>query len=265
MIKFLLKLVVLSVCVLVPATQSFSQDETNGVNGGYVGSDRWFVQMRQSAANQAMLRSIAGARSVRESPPDFVEFAGQIVFPDGRNPFPGGHFPDLRIKSTDANADAVERAPFVSEDGGFYSVFKKGQSYDVSWMYMMGGREKFFSLTIDPNAPRQLKQAIPYTPGKSNDVNREGASGSELGESPNSPSRNPGANSDQTPADVSVFDLSGVPNPPTTFLEQQLLDLARSNVTSWRDHEKLAKYYQTKGDAQRANAEFARAKYWREH
>ena len=151
--------------VLIASGQALSQNGTNGVNGGYVGSDRWFAQMRQSAANQAMLRSIAGARSVQQLPADYVEFAGQIVFPHGKNPFPRGRFPDLRIRCRNQSADNVERAPFVDDEGGFYTVFMKGQSYDFYWMYFAGGKEKFAVININSDGPRQRKVAIPYSPG----------------------------------------------------------------------------------------------------
>ena len=65
--------------------------------------------------------------------------------------------------------------------------------------------------------------------------------------------------------DPRAFDLSGIPKPPTNFEEQQLLEYARENGTSWSQHEKLAQYYEKKGDMLRAKAEHEKAKYWREH
>jgi len=67
------------------------------------------------------------------------------------------------------------------------------------------------------------------------------------------------------PPYASSFDLSGVPNPPRTFEEQQLLEYARESGTSWSEHEKLATYYERKGDRRRANVEHEKAKYWRNH
>src|ERR1051326_6462322 len=93
------KLLLVSFFVLLAAGHAYSQNGTNGIYGGYVGSDRWFTEMRQSPANQAMLRNIAGVRSAQQLPADYVEFAGQIVFPHGKNPFPRGRFPDLRIRA----------------------------------------------------------------------------------------------------------------------------------------------------------------------
>src|ERR1044071_7895176 len=159
------KLLLVSLFVLLAAGHAYSQNGTNGIYGGYVGSDRWFTEMRQSPANQAMLRNIAGVRSAQQLPADYVEFAGQIVFPHGKNPFPRGRFPDLRIRARNQSSDSVERAPFVDNEGGFYTVFKRGQSYEFYWMYFAGSKERFAVINIDPNGPRQRKVAIPYSPG----------------------------------------------------------------------------------------------------
>lgn len=155
--------VLLLVTVIAAGQEAAGQSATNGIYGGYVGSDRWFSMMRQSAANQAMLQALAGTRDPRRVPPDYVEFAGLIVFPGG-NPFPKGRLPDLRIEARDKSADPVERAPFVDDSGGFYTVFKKGQTYDVSWMYYFGGRETFASIYVKPEGSPQRGLAIEYTP-----------------------------------------------------------------------------------------------------
>ena len=97
-----------------------------------------------------------------------VEVAGQIVFPNGNNPFPGGHFPDLRIRCRNQDVDSVERAPFVNDDGKFNTVFQRGQTYDFYWMGFIGGKEKFATVSIEANGPPQQKLKVPYTPNNGN-------------------------------------------------------------------------------------------------
>ena len=75
--------------------------------------------------------------------------------------------------------------------------------------------------------------------------------------------RNSNANANQPPPGANTFNLSGVPNPPRTFEEQQLLEYARGNGRSWSEHEKLANYYEKKGDLARARAERKKADYWK--
>ena len=245
---------VLLVTILQP------QNATNGVYGGYVGSDRWFAMMRSTAANQAILRSLGKSADPRALPPDYVEFAGAIVFPGGKNPFSGGRFPDLRIvatdKAADKAADSVERAPFIDENGGFYTVFKKAQTYNVSWMYYFGSREMFSSITVPANSPRQVRQAIEYkTPAP--------AATTIPAETPRSSAAAPQAEAKPPiPPNVNTFDLSGVPRRPTTLEEQQILDDV-SDPASYVAHERLARYYEKKGDKARAAAEYAKARYWR--
>ena len=262
MIKSLLKWAVFSVFVLASAIQTFGQNGTNGVNGGYVGSDRWFAQMRQSAANQAMVRDIAGVRSAQQLPADFVEFAGQIVFSHGKNPFPRGRFPDLRIRPRNQNADRVERAPFVDDEGGFYTVLKRGQTYEFYWMYFAGSKERFAVINIDPDGPRQRKVAIPYSPGTTTQRS-DGPSSSPYPRQIDRSQRDREANVNLSLAYAKSFDLSGVPNPPRNFEEQQLLEYGRGSGTSWSEHEKLANYYDRKGDTRRAKAEHEKAQYLR--
>jgi hypothetical protein len=65
------------------------------------------------------------------------------------------------------------------------------------------------------------------------------------------------------PADAGRFDTSGLPPRPTTFEEHQIFE-DLNDPTSARAHERLAQYYQKKGDIKRANAEFEKARYWRD-
>lgn len=110
-----------------------------------------------------MLQSLTGAKASQKLPADYVEFSGLIVFPGG-NPFPGGQLPDLRIAPRDPQADPVERAPTLDDKGCFYTVFKRGQTYDVFWMYYFGSREKFAEIHIEPEESPSRKSVIEYIP-----------------------------------------------------------------------------------------------------
>jgi hypothetical protein len=224
---------------------------------GHVGSDEWFAQMRKSAANQAMLKALMRKHGGQQLPADYIEFAGRIVFPEG-NPFPKQRIPDLRIKCRDSQADDVERAPFVDDEGGFYTVFKRGQSYDLYWMYAFGSREKFASIFIKPDGPARRKHVFEYRPHASD--NR----GSEV-DWPAIPTRAP-QQAAAPPVDVDTFDLSGFPPQPTNFEEQQVMEEIKYATTAALKalaHERLARYYEKRGDQRRAKAEYAKAAYWR--
>jgi hypothetical protein len=233
------------------------QSSTNGVYGGYVGSDRWFSEMRKTASNQALIQSLGGDRNRREISDDYIELAGQIIFPEG-NPFPKGQLPDLRINCLDKSADEVERAPFIDSDGVFYTVLKKGQSYDVSWMYYFGSREKFSTIVMRPDGPKQRKLAIEYRTGsqdtgsRNREKDQPAAVDSNRGRSANS-------------LDFNHYDLSGFPRQPTNFEEQLVLEeikYAKDPASKARAHEKLARYYEKRGDRKRANDEFEKSEYW---
>lgn len=246
--------VALQGCVIVFGTIS-SQNATNGIYGGYVGSDRWFAMMRQTAANQAMMRSLARTTDPQKLPPEYVEFAGQITFPGG-NPFPAQRLPDLRIVSRNQAADEVERAPFVDDNAGFYTVLKKGQTYDLFWMYYFGSREQFASITVRPDAPRQIRQSIAYTAPNT-------SAGTTAAQSQEVARPSPATPRPAAPANADRFDTSGLPRTPANFEEQQLAEIVREDGKSALGHEKLAAYYEKKGDVARANAEREKANYWR--
>jgi len=161
-----LMLLVMLVAALSAGSLQAAEIASGGIYGGYVGSDRWFSEMRRSAANRAMLQSLAGKGNSKKLPADYVEFAGQIVFPEG-NPFPKDQLPDLRIEARDKGADPVERAPSIDKDGSFYTVFKKGVTYDLYWMYYFGSREKFATLHVRQEGERQRKVSIEYRPPQS--------------------------------------------------------------------------------------------------
>lgn len=153
--------VVIGAIVLSAGVSLGGESASNGVYGGYVGSTSWFSAMRRSAENRAMISSLAGRRGHEGLPAGYVEFAGQIVFPDG-NPFPDRRLPDLRIVPRDRNADPVERAPRLDRDGAFYTIFRKGETYDLYWMYYFGSRERFATIHVRVEGPRERKLAIPY-------------------------------------------------------------------------------------------------------
>jgi hypothetical protein len=138
--------------ILVAVGTLEAQNASNGINSGYVGSDRWFVRMRESSRNQAMLASLSrSGKATSGVPQDYVEVAALLVFPDG-NPFPAKRLPDLRILCRNPSADPVERAPWIDENTGFYTILRKGETYDLFWMYYFGGREKFAEISIARNA-----------------------------------------------------------------------------------------------------------------
>ncbi len=146
--RYLLLVVATVALSVLPAA---AQSSTNGVYGGYVGSDRWFADMRRTPAS-----------STPTVPPDYVEASGLIVFPEG-NPFPRKRLPDLRILARDQVADPVDRAPYVNDPGNFfYTVLKKGLQYDISWMYYFGDRERFATVYVDPSGPAQRSYVFEY-------------------------------------------------------------------------------------------------------
>ncbi|MBI1898169.1 MAG: hypothetical protein HYS04_16785, partial [Acidobacteria bacterium] len=204
----------------------------------YAGSARWFEQMRQGARDMAMISALGRGTGREPLPPDYIEFAGVISFAKG-NPFPGGHLPDLRIACRNRSADPVERSPHINdEDGSFYTVFKRGQVYDLSWMYYFGGREKFASIAIDADGPKQRMATFVYP--SSGSVVADHPAGSPAASSPR-----PTTAAADLPARVAAplahgtgdsswrqagaiepdkFDLSGFPARPRDFEEQRILD-----------------------------------------
>ena len=254
--------VILSLSHLV-AEKLYPQSPANGVLNGYVGSDKWFSEMRKSAANQAMLKALSGKSNPKRLPTDFIEVAGIIRFPNG-NPFPAGQLPDLRIQGKDPKTDSVERAPYVSKDGSFYTVLKKGQTYDLYWMYYFGSREKFASIHIEPAGKPQRKYSVEYITETEDPVETKSPAPDEP--KPRDPPAIPVPKEEATPpADADEFDLSGFPSQPTNFEEQTILEsikFAASPALKAIAHEKLASYYKKNGPAAKAQSEYAKAHYW---
>ena len=233
-----------------------AQSASNGIGGGFMGSSRWFADMRASAANQAMLRTLAGSRGAsRTLPPGYVEFAGLLAFPHG-NPFPGGRLPDLRILCADPQADPVERAPFLDRSGGFYTVLKRGQTYVFSWMYYFGSKEAFLRLRVPADAPARWRKVL-VVPTAAPPSQTAAPAASAPPAAPPRPAL--------SLAEASRFDLSDFPPQPTTFEEQQVLAAIQAASTPALKafaHRKLSQYYAHKGDAARAREEAAKADFW---
>lgn len=243
--------------LLASALPLLSQNPSNGAFGGYLGSDRWFSQMRQQAANQALIRSLGGsAARNRPLPPDYVEFAGLLEFPGG-NPFPKGRLPDLRIRCSEPARDGVERAPHVDEAGAFYTVLKRGCTYEVCWMYYFGSKEAFARVVVPAQGPATLQQRIPYQAQES--------------AKPAAPKPEPRATPRSglpamDPAEADRYDLTGFPAQPTTFDEQAIQEAIRgANDPALKAiaHGKLARWHEARGDRSRAERESAKAAYWR--
>ncbi|MBI4511593.1 MAG: hypothetical protein HY698_18305 [Deltaproteobacteria bacterium] len=134
-------------------TSAMAQSTTNGVGGGYVGSDHWLRGMTQTgllngARNEAEryrynTPKIKGSRSKdKRKETRTIALHGKIVFPEA-NPFPRGRFPTLLLTSRNHKKDSVEHSAWPSEDGTFHAELIPGQTYDVSWMYTFGEREQF--------------------------------------------------------------------------------------------------------------------------
>lgn len=241
----------------------------NGVYGGYVGSSRWFDSMRQSAANMAMLQSLGGASARQPVPPDYSEVSGIFTFVQG-NPFPKNRLPDLRILCANQTADPVERSPFITQSEGeppsFYTVLRRGQTYQFSWMYYFGGKEVFATLTVPSNDGKQLRMVV--------SVDRKGAGRIQFaGNPPTNDASDPltPASGSQAGADApsqvgpDLWALQGLPNPPTTPDEEQVIAMihtAKSPGTKAAAHQRLAEYWETKGEPAKAKRERARAQYW---
>src|ERR1043166_6311637 len=255
--------VVTALGVLVPLAL-VAQSSTNGIGGGYVGSSAWFASMQRSAENMAMLRALGGGVAGRVKdpvPPGYSEIAGQLVFPKG-NPFPKGVVPELQISAEDQTVDGLRRSPVLRQNQSayaFYGVLKRGLTYDFGWLYALGSKDVFGTLTLGEDAPGQVQLVISYD-----------SFGSVRFETPGAPSQfavRGGPRAVRTPSapppDADRYDMSGVPNPPTNFDEQKLAELRRADGKRWDLHLQLARYYEKKGDTKRAAAEYEKSKYWK--
>lgn len=260
-------LVLVLIFLVIPFGDRVSaENAANGIEGGYVGSDQWFVMMRKSAENWALYKALSGSADYRKLPGDYIELAGMILFPGG-NPFPDKRIPDLRIRCRNLLADTVERAPRLDKQGGFYTVLKKGQIYDFYWLSNSGTREIFKSVTVNRDGMKQRKATFEYNLRKLAPVGTF--------PSPN-PSPAPAKIQMQpenaaTPEDLPLsendqFDLSEFPAQPENFDAQLIDDAMRAAQTPLMKafaHQMLGDYYFKRGDSAKAEAEYLKAKYWR--
>ncbi len=222
-------------------------DGRAGVDAGYAGSEVWFDTMRKLPANEALVLALAKTNFVAGVPFDCVEVAGTITFPDG-NPFPDQRLPELNISCRDQGADAAVRVPRLDDAGHFYTVFRRGQTYEFYWKRGKD-REKFCTLQVSADAQQRQKLAVPYPPTKA--------------ASPGNPVDAPS----EVPRDrASIFreyDLSGFPPNPSSAETKKIAEaikFARSNSARAEAHEMLARYYRdAKLDNTRAAVEFKKA------
>ncbi|MDB6111725.1 MAG: hypothetical protein JWR69_3475, partial [Pedosphaera sp.] len=226
--------------------QGDDKDAAERVTGTYAGSDVWFAGMRKTPTSQAMLRALTGTNIVMDLPPDYVEVAGTITFPDG-NPFPDQQLPELKIVCRDQNSDSVVRSPRLDESGHFYTVLKKGKAYEFYWK-KPSSKERFCTLELRPDAQPRQKLTVPYRP----------------------PGQAGAGRTDDTkplPRNFSVvskeYDLAGFPAQPTseeTVKIAEAIKTATGTSARANAHELLANYYKDKGDGIRARSEFKKAK-----
>jgi hypothetical protein len=234
---------------LVPELSTARGDDTDAerVSGTYAGSDVWFAGMRKTPANQAMLRALTGTNIVTDLPPDYVEVAGTISFPDG-NPFPDLQLPELKIVCRDQNSDSVVRSPRLDESAHFYTVLKKGKTYEFYWKQPKS-KERFCTLELRPDAQARQKLTVPYR--APSQIANSGQAGDDK----------------PLPRDFSVvskeYDLAGFPARPVseeTMKIAEALKTATGTTARANAHEMLANYYKDKGDSVRARSEFKKAK-----
>jgi hypothetical protein len=133
-------------------------------DNGAVGSNSWIAQARGSASGLALLRALAKTSDYRRLPSRYIEFAGQIVFTGG-NPFAGGTPPALRIDCVNRGVDSAERNCTLDDKGGFYSILKKGQTYDLSWVKETGAKTRFARVSVPVKAFIRLKRVFKVAPG----------------------------------------------------------------------------------------------------
>jgi hypothetical protein len=215
-------------------------------SSGLAGSDVWFDTMRKLPANEALLLALAKTNFITGLPFDCVEVAGTITFPDG-NPFAGDQLPELNISCRDRSVDAEVRVPRLDDAGHFYTVFKRGQTYEFYWKRGTN-RDKFCTLQVSADAQPRQKLAIPC-PAKAVPAVNPVDSPAELPRDRASLSRE--------------YDLSGFPPKPTSPETRKIADaikFARSNPARAAAHEMLGRYYRdTKLDEARAASEFKKA------
>jgi hypothetical protein len=135
--------------------------------------------------------------------------------------------------------------PHLDPSGHFYTVLKKGQTYEFYWN-RHGSRERFCTLQLKPDAQSRQKITVDYRPSQS------GA----IAAMPKTVWR-------ENSSLMHEYDLAGFPANPNTPETQKIADAIRSARTTGERasaHEMLAHYYRyTKLDSARAEAEFRKA------
>lgn len=136
-----------------------SGSATNGVYGGYVGSDRWF--RTYGTAPGARSSGGSGVRQPFDSS-RFTEVAVTVRFPDG-NPFPGGNLPDLRVLGPKGDIGArTWPTSKTAASATFTLVLEKGSKYRLQWGATLGGSEDFALLTVLSDARTRRSVSIDY-------------------------------------------------------------------------------------------------------
>jgi len=265
---------VVMLCLSPMSSSLLWAQRAQGNSGADVGSSAWFEQEETKTARRLGL-------TPREQV-GFVSVLGQFVFTKG-NRFPGGQLPELQIRCVDQMADGAERGPsYINQQGQtpyFFTRLKRGQTYKFGWLYYLGTKDQFGTWSVPENAPKRIRLVIYYesakgmnrfkmsSPDEPVDLRSADSPSSsaqpEISRRSNAPPVEAERNANPRPPHANLFDLSGVPDPPTTFEEQQLLQLRRHDGTSWYDHEKLAQYYEKRRDLPRAKAEDEKAKFWK--
>jgi len=215
-------------------------------SSGLAGSDVWFDTMRKLPVNETLVLALAKTNFITGLPYDCVEVAGTVTFPDG-NPFAGDQLPELNISCRDRSMDAEVRVPRLDDAGHFYTIFKRGQTYEFYWK-RGNNRDKFCTLQVSADAQQRQKLTIPC-PAKA------------------VPAVNPVDSPAEMPRDRAgisrEYDMSGFPPKPISAETRKIADaikFARSNPARAAAHEMLGRYYRdTKLDEARAASEFKKA------
>ena len=237
---------------------------------GYSGSHEQLNQMIKQAQHAAAIRAMQKRHQEAKPAADgeWVDYRIKLVMPEG-SPFPGrqGESPDLELRAQNHAADSVEHVAF---DGGghFYNAqLKIGQTYEVFMRPtgVVGGMVKVSSIFVKPGA-RARETTLVYRKGsaaagsavRGSSVTRVRAANSTTGSATAQPA--------DARRDIFQFDVSGLPNPPTTFEEQRIWDLLEDVRRNQADtssalelHRKLSRYYQAKGLQEAASKEQSKA------
>ncbi len=158
----------LTAAALSPA--GAQQSSSNGVYGGYVGSDAWFKSMtRRSPGGAGAAHAGWQANNDKAlASGKWTELKLTIAFPQG-NPFPGGRVPDLSVVGPDGKDMGVRPWPDSTDrNGAHYTlVLPKNATYRLRWSAYVGvgGKSQFGRIQIPPNIGAHSHATIQYRPG----------------------------------------------------------------------------------------------------